>query len=106
PFYAHLCMDYARLLYEKNQLQEAKQYVERTTSIGEDYQITSLIFGSKLLFIKISFALGHGEKVFRMLDELEQSVKLDTYPLIVQEIQIYRDLLMIKTKKVEQTRIS
>src|SRR5699024_6145605 len=56
PFQAHLSMDYAILLYEKNNVEEAHQYAKKVLSIGEDYKITSLIVGSKLLMAKIAFA--------------------------------------------------
>lgn len=43
PFYAHLCLDYGRLLYEWNHIDEAKKYIQTTLTIGKQYIIIDKI---------------------------------------------------------------
>lgn len=102
PFYAHLCIDYASLLYEKGHLPEAKSYAEKALYIGAPYKIITLIFKSKFIMAKIAFALNQQERASIILEELEKRIQVNAHPFLIHKIHIYQQFQQLKSADYDQ----
>lgn len=77
PFYAHLCLDYGKLLYEWNQLEEAESYVFKACLIGKELNNVSLIVKASLMLARIAAAQNRLELAEMKLEQLAQYIDLE-----------------------------
>lgn len=96
-FYAHLCIDYGKLLYEWNRLEEAEEYLLKAIKIGRKLGNLSLEIMATLLFVKVQFAANREEKVDYLLDNITTLVKQEGRLKLVHKIDFFR--LQIKWKQ-------
>lgn len=101
PFYAHLCMDYAALLYERNDVLKAKEQIEKALRIASSYEIKGLMVNGVGLRAKIMMATNQEE---RALAELEGVVG------VIQEehslVLLKRADLSLRELQLKQGKIS
>ncbi|MBU5445388.1 LuxR C-terminal-related transcriptional regulator [Paenibacillus sp. MSJ-34] len=74
-FIAHLCIDFGRLQYERNRLDEAERYFRRSLELGRTHENLSLTVLSSLWIARVYTADGRwelAESVVRLLNEQVQ----------------------------------
>lgn len=89
-FYAHLCIDYGKLLYEWNRLKEAEQYLLQTSEIGRAYGNVSLEVMAVLLLARVYTANGRLEVADALLQSLAEQVDEERYPKFAWKIEQFR----------------
>lgn len=81
-FVAHLCIDFGKLQYERNLLDEAEKHMRRAHEIGRLHDNPSLMTIATLWLARIASAQGNWETANAMLQELsEQMASRSSYHL-------------------------
>ncbi|MFC4617602.1 LuxR C-terminal-related transcriptional regulator [Camelliibacillus cellulosilyticus] len=85
-FYAHLCTDYGKLLYEWNRLDEAERYARRAYDIGKKENNKNIIVHAGLLITQIFLARGHHGMVDVSLRQLDFDIDHRRYPKLYRKV--------------------
>ncbi|MBW8351907.1 LuxR C-terminal-related transcriptional regulator [Bacillus sp. IITD106] len=101
PFYAHLCMDYGKLLYEWNRLDEANTYIRQALAIGKEVNNVSLIVKASLLMAQIEFIHNRLEKVDMRIKQLLEYVDQEKHSSLLKNIEIFQVWIGLRQKKRE-----
>lgn len=89
-FYAHLCIDYGRLLYEWNQLVEAEKYLSKALEIGKELDNVTLIVRATLIITQIEVSQNRLEMAEVKMQQLSQYVNSEKHTVRANEIALCR----------------
>ncbi|WP_052310073.1 LuxR C-terminal-related transcriptional regulator [Paenibacillus senegalensis] len=92
-FVAHLHMNYARLLYERNQLHEAEQEFRKALELGKQHRHLNLTVMSSLWTARIYSAEGRWDEADRIIRAQAEQVDREQYPVITGRIRWFAALL-------------
>lgn len=90
PFYGHLCMDYAKLLYEWNQLDRAEEYLRQSLVCGRESDNVSLKMNASLMIAQIEAVRGDMELAEVWLNQLTVEIKPQIYPMLAKKIENFQ----------------
>lgn len=103
-FFAHLCIDYGKLLYEWNRLKEAEQYLLQTLEVGRAYGNVSLEVMAVLLLARVYNASDRSEMANAILESLAEQVDTERYPKFAWKIKLFQVRQHWKQGEVERAR--
>ena len=89
-FFAHLCLDYGKLHYEWNQLNEAESFVQKALDIALVSRHPHLTVDAAIDLVRIYAAKGWSERAERMLQSVEVLYGNDGYPLLAEKLRWFR----------------
>lgn len=92
-FIAHLCIDFGKLQYERNRLDEAERYMRRACDIGKSHDNPSLATVATLWLARISAVQGDWQSADAFVEELSRQKGLKENPRLVGKIAWFRALL-------------
>lgn len=102
PFYAHLCIDYGKLLYEWNELDKAKSYLNEALKIGKTYNNVCLIVISSLMLAQIDEAKHRSELADQRVEQLYQYISKDIHQSLYKRIVLFQVQIALQRNKLEQ----
>lgn len=85
-FYSHLCIDYGKLLYERNHLEEAEKYMNEALHLGKLHNNASLTVIATLWLARIAFARGKWGNADTMVQNLTIVIEATTSPNLQRKI--------------------
>lgn len=88
-FYAQLCIDYGKLLYEWNRLKEAEVYFMKAIGIGQKYRNLYIELVATILLIRIRFATGRENQADYLLETLRNLIKQEKNPKLIRKVEIF-----------------
>lgn len=92
-FIAHLCIDFGKLQYERNLLDEAEKYMRRAHDIGRSHDNTSLKTIAELWLARIAAAQGDWNTAIAMVQELAKQTASKANPRLSGKIAWFRAIL-------------
>jgi LuxR family maltose regulon positive regulatory protein len=101
PFYAHLCMDYGKLLCEQNQLIEAEEYISEALAIGNELSNVSLVTKASLMMVQINAAQNRLELVEMKLAKLSQYVEQQRHTAHANDITLCKVQITLRHGEIE-----
>lgn len=101
-FVAHLCIDYGKLLYEWNRLEEAEQYLLRAVEVGKTHGNRSIEVIASLLLLRVYMADSRLEITDRLLRALTEQVDARSHPNLAWKIDWFRAMRNRSQGKVKE----
>lgn len=94
-FLAHLCLDYGLLLYERNRLDEAEQYIQKALMIGKECDNLNFVVKASLMLAQIAVCSNRKHNSDQILHQLIMDVDQRKIPRLAKEIKLFqiRDML-------------
>lgn len=92
-FVAHLCIDFGKLQYERNHLDEAELYMRRAYEIGRSHVNPSLETIAALWLARIAAVQGDEESANAIVRELTKQQDLKANPRLTRKIAWFRAIL-------------
>lgn len=94
-FLAHLCLDYGLLLYERNRLDEAEQYIQKALMIGKECDNLNFVVKASLMLAQIAVCSNRKHNSDQILHQLIMDVDQRKIPRLAKEIILFqiRDML-------------
>ena len=93
PFIAHLHIDFGKLLYERNQLNEAKRYMQQAYNLGKQCDNTSLIVIAELWLARIAAAQRKWDVADAIMQELEKQTSAMMNPHLSRKVVLFQAML-------------
>lgn len=102
PFYAHLCVDYGKLLYEWNQLVEAENYLSKALLIGKELGNVTLIVKASLIIAQIETAQNRLEMAEMRLEQLSKYIDSGKHVARANEIALCQVQIGLRHGNIER----
>lgn len=101
-FIAHLCIEYGRLHYERNRLNQAKSFLRKAMRLARAVENPYLIVVSTIGMAEVLWAQGYGERADSMLVSLGEQIPAGKFPFLVGKIDCFRVKLAKRQKDTAQ----
>lgn len=105
PFYAHLCLDYGKLLYEWNHVEQAKTYFYEALMIGKESDNVSLIVKASLALAQIDFVEKRTEDIEMKMKQLQEFVDEHHYSELLRTIEQFQMRVGINLGKTDHINL-
>lgn len=92
-FVAHLCIDFGKLQYECNRLDEAEKYMRRANDIGKSYDNPCLATVSALWLARIATVQGDEKNATAIVKQLSEQPALKANPHLSGKIALFQAML-------------
>jgi LuxR family maltose regulon positive regulatory protein len=89
-FLAHLCLDYGKLLYERNCLNDAESFVQRAFDIAVSVRNPHLSVDAAIDLVRIYTAKGWTERAEQLIASVESWYGNDRYPVLAEKLRWFR----------------
>lgn len=93
PFIAHLHIDFGKLLYERNHLNEAKRYMQQAYQFGKQCNNVSLMVIAELWLARIAAVQGKWNVADEIIMELEKQTSEMMNPHLFRKVVLFQAIL-------------
>lgn len=101
-FYAHLCIDYAALLYEQNHLQQATKQIEKALQIAKEQENKGLMVNGVCVQVKIWQANHQHVRARLELEEIFDTLQQEAYKRLLDRIEFSLREVQLREGKLAQ----
>lgn len=95
-FYAHLCVDFAKLNYEKNALHEAKKYGSMAFDIAQKHSNAFIMVNSQSVLAQICLAENKMEEMYHHMEKFMEVSYAFHYDSLIKRSTFLRNVLLLK----------
>lgn len=89
-FYAQLCIDYGKLLYEWSSLEEVEVYAGQAIEIGKKHRNLHIEVEATLLLIKVQFAKEQDDQAEFLLGRLRNLIKQEKNVELIRKVKVFK----------------
>lgn len=89
-FQAHLCLDFAKLYYERNQLSKAESFARRALETGKATRNPYLEVDSAIALTRIYLAKGWAERAEQLRATVETQYDTNDFPVLSERLACFR----------------